>query len=89
MCCPASEGVFADSLAEVVRVRGDAWEMSRVPDGRARRARRLKVVVDMLAECDVFSGLMLVSDKWFCCLQNNDNRFFCIATEMPSLKHGI
>ena len=76
MCCPASEGVFADSLAEVVRVRGEnGWEM-REPDGRARRARRANVVVDMLAECNVFSDLMLVSNEWVCCLENNDDNIF-------------
>jgi len=48
MCCPASEGEFADSLAVVARVRGVYGEMRREPDGRARRARRVKEVVDML-----------------------------------------
>jgi len=45
MCCPASDGVVADSLAEVVRVRGETWEMSR-----DARTRRVKEFADILAE---------------------------------------
>lgn len=43
MCWPASEGVFAYSLAEVVRVRGDDREISR-----DARTRRVKEVADIL-----------------------------------------
>jgi len=48
ICCEASEeGFAAESRAEVVRVRGDVWEMSRWLDGRARRTRRVNEIVDI------------------------------------------